>query len=203
MVLVLLSPFWWNMHRSNVLPHFRITVSFSITELPYQDEDLMEDDQAFDDAENLDNQPASQDRNASSRSAAEEDLVDEDAEEFGGAAPPTHLTVVVEKPSKGPGALSIECTAQDGALIVDNVHYYADANQAFASTPEASHARVDAYPGPSFATLDEDLQVLMEQYLEERGISQGLATFTPDYIDYKEQKEYQRWLQNVKNFVDL
>lgn len=163
----------------------------------------MEDDQAFDDeaAEVQGNSQGSSRDN--SRAAAEEDLIDEDGDEYGGAAPPTHLTVVIEKPAKGPGALSVECTAQDGAIIIDNVHYYADANQAFASTPEASHARVDAYPGPSFSTLDEDLQVLMEQYLEERGISQGLAVFTPDYIDYKEQKEYQRWLKSVKGFIDL
>ncbi|SPO05220.1 related to MAM33 - mitochondrial acidic matrix protein [Cephalotrichum gorgonifer] len=170
----------------------KITVSFSVTELPYQDEELAEEDQAFDDAE-----PAEvQQQNA----RAEEELEGEE-DEFNST--PTHLTVVVEKPSKGPGAISIECTAQEGAVIIDNVHFYADAAQAFASSPEASHARVDAYPGPSFATLDEDLQVLLEQFLEERGVGEALGAFVPDYVDYKEQKEYQRWLKNVKNFIDL
>ncbi|CAI4219596.1 unnamed protein product [Parascedosporium putredinis] len=155
---------------------------------PYQDEDLMEDDQAFDDE------------------AAEVRATAREAPATTRAPPPRRISstrTATSTPAKGPGALSVECTAQDGAIIIDNVHYYADANQAFATTPEASHARVDAYPGPSFSTLDEDLQVLMEQYLEERGISQGLAVFTPDYIDYKEQKEYQRWLKSVKGFIDL
>lgn len=168
----------------------KITVSFSVTELPYQDEEMMEEDQALDDADP-----------EHTRSPRDEDSPE--SEEDYGTSPPTHLTVVVEKPTRGPGALAIECTAQDGAIIVDNVHHYADVAQALASSPEASHARVDAYPGPSFSTLDEDLQVLVEQYLEERGIGEELAAFVPDYVDFKEQKEYQRWLKNVKAFVDM
>ena len=39
------------------------------------------------------------------------------------------------------------------------------------------------------------------RYLEERGINTRLALFIPDYIDHKEQKEYIKWLNNVKNFV--
>ena len=30
----------------------------------------------------------------------------------------------------------------------------------------------------------------------------ALAIFVPDYIDMKEQKEYVRWLENVKSFVE-
>ena len=55
--------------------------------------------------------------------------------------------------------------------------------------------------GPPFNNLDEDLQILLEKYLEERGINTRLALFIPDYIDHKEQKEYIKWLNNVKNFV--
>ena len=55
--------------------------------------------------------------------------------------------------------------------------------------------------GPPFSNLDEDLQILLEKYLEERGINTRLALFIPDYIDHKEQKEYIKWLNSVKNFV--
>jgi complement component 1 Q subcomponent-binding protein len=64
------------------------------------------------------------------------------------------------------------------------------------------HAAQDTYPGPPFGSLDEDLQILMERYLEERGITQALAIFAPDYMDFKEQKEYMAWLKNVKGFID-
>ena len=57
------------------------------------------------------------------------------------------------------------------------------------------------WQGPPFNNLDEDLQILLEKYLEERGINTRLALFIPDYIDHKEQKEYIKWLNNVKNFV--
>lgn len=113
---------------------------------------------------------------------------------------PCRLNVVVEKPGKG--ALAVEAVAQDGAIVVENLYYYQDAKLAYAATADASHASQDVYPGPPFGSLDEDLQILMERYLEERGITTALAVFVPDYMDMKEQKEYLAWLNNVKSFVD-
>ncbi|KAJ8125957.1 hypothetical protein O1611_g7681 [Lasiodiplodia mahajangana] len=126
---------------------------------------------------------------------AEEGLEDDGAE----APIPFRLNIVVEKPGKG--ALNIEAMAQDGTILVDNFYYYKDASMAHSSTPEAVHGAEDVYPGPPFPSLDEDLQALVERYLEERGISQALALFIPDYMDLKEQREYQDWLKNVKDFV--
>ncbi|KAF7860595.1 uncharacterized protein EAF02_010829 [Botrytis sinoallii] len=113
---------------------------------------------------------------------------------------PARVNIIVEK--KGKGALAIETVAEGGMIVVDNVYYYADAAHAYAKTTEAVHQRQDMYVGPPYANLDEDLQVLMERYLDERGINQALAIFVPDYIDMKEQKEYLRWLKNVKGFVE-
>ena len=36
----------------------------------------------------------------------------------------------------------------------------------------------------------------MERYLDDRGINTGLATFVPDYVEFKEQKEYVQWLSS-------
>ena len=58
------------------------------------------------------------------------------------------------------------------------------------------------YTGPPFQQLDEDVQGLLEQYLDVRGINAALAQFIPDYIDVKEQKEYLGWLGRVKQFVE-
>jgi len=44
--------------------------------------------------------------------------------------------------------------------------------------------------------LDEDLQLLLERYLDERGINTALALFVPDYVDFKEQREYLSWLSS-------
>ncbi|KAK4192258.1 mitochondrial glycoprotein [Podospora australis] len=172
----------------------KITVSFSISDLSNYQEPY-EDDAALADEE-LDEIAAEQ-RNKAQES--EEDL-DEDLEGAGEAAIPVRLNVVVEKPGKG--ALNVEAIAEDGSIVVENVYYYKDAKLAHSSDAEAVHAAQDAYPGPAFGSLDEDLQILMERYLEERGITPALATFVPDYMDMKEQKEYIAWLENVKGFVD-
>lgn len=113
---------------------------------------------------------------------------------------PSRVNVVVEKAGKG--ALAVETVAQDGMIIIENAYYYNDASLAHAKTADMIHARQDLYVGPPFSNLDEDLQVLLERYLEERGINTALAIFVPDYIDMKEQKEYLNWLSNVKNFIE-
>lgn len=117
-------------------------------------------------------------------------------------AAPINLSIVIEKPGKTAGALNIDATAQDGQIVVENLFYYDDVKVAKVENPEAAQKRADVYPGPPFGSLDDDLQVLMERFLEERGITQALAVFVPDYVDIKEQREYTRWLNNVKGFID-
>ena len=58
------------------------------------------------------------------------------------------------------------------------------------------------YTGPPFDQLDEEVQTLLEQYLDVRGLNAGLASFVPDYIDVKEQREYLGWLGRVRGFVE-
>lgn len=113
---------------------------------------------------------------------------------------PARVNIVIDKPGKG--ALAVETVAQDGVIVIDNIYYYPDASYALAKTADKAHERQDMYVGPPFGNLDEDLQVLFEKYLDERGINTALALFVPDYIDMKEQKEYLRWLSNVKGFVE-
>ena len=130
--------------------------------------------------------------------------MDEEDMEDGGdeTAAPISLSVVVEKPGKTAGALNIDATAQDGTIVVESMYFYEDANLAKVETPDSAQQRANVYPGPPFGSLDEDLQVMMERFLEERGITQAMAVFVPDYVDVKEQREYLRWLGNVKAFVD-
>ncbi|CAZ81783.1 unnamed protein product [Tuber melanosporum] len=112
---------------------------------------------------------------------------------------PARVNVTIEKPNSG--ALQIEAIAQDGMIVIDNVFYHKSAKLATAQTAEADWERRGIYAGPPFGNLDEDLQVLLERYLDERGINTALALFVPDYIDYKEQREYIQWLESVHNFV--
>ncbi|KAI1325554.1 mitochondrial glycoprotein [Xylariaceae sp. FL0255] len=163
-----------------------ISVSFTISDLANYEPDMYNEDGAMGD----------EDLEMAEGKEGEEDM----GESEGEAAPPCRLNIVVEKP--GQGALNIEALAQEGAIIVENFFYYKDAKMAHSTDPEAIHAAEDVYPGPPFNTLDEDLQIMMERYLEERGITQAMAVFVPDYMDVKESREYQTWLNNLKNFVE-
>lgn len=181
----------------------RITVSFSIADIsnydPFGRDSALEDEEGFDE----DTLQAGDKQQPGARNpAAEEEALDEDEADDLEPASPVSLSILIEKPGKNPGALSIDATAQGGNIAVDNIFYFDDVAVARAETPEAAHRRADVYPGPPFGTLDDDLQVLMERFLEDRGISQSLAVFVPDYVDVKEQREYVRWLDQVKNFVD-
>ncbi|KAL3482432.1 mitochondrial glycoprotein [Aspergillus californicus] len=125
----------------------------------------------------------------------ETDNVDQDLE----PSFPARVNVTIEKP--GNGALLIQTLAQDGLFQIEEVSYFNKPDLAHAQTAEKDWSRQSLYSGPPFENLDEDLQTFLERYLEERGINAELANMIPDYIQVKEQKEYVRWLESVKNFV--
>lgn len=172
---------------------FRITLTFSIADLAteYHDQE----------ADTYDSDPALADESADSKGRSNEIENAEEEYDEQDAAPPCRLNVVIEKPNSGKGALNIEATLQDDQLAVENVYYFDSAELAKEESAETAHKASNIYPGPPFGTLDEELQVLMERYLEERGVTADLAVFVPQYMDVKEQREYTNWLKNVKDFV--
>ncbi|CUA76794.1 Mitochondrial acidic protein mam33 [Rhizoctonia solani] len=125
-----------------------------------------------------------------------------DGEEAPVPIAPIRCSIVISKGSDQ-GALSIDALAQDGAIVVDNISFYKDAKLATELTSEADWKRRGLYIGPQFDHLDTNVQEEFERYLDERGIGADLALFIPDYSEYKEQKEYIKWLQNVKSFIDV
>ncbi|CAO3622329.1 unnamed protein product [Cunninghamella echinulata] len=126
----------------------------------------------------------------------EEDEVVEEEDEI---SFPVRASVTIEK--EGKGAVTLDTVAQDGEITVESVMYYKDGKLAKGTTAESDWERRGLYIGPQFAELDDNLQSLFEKYLEERGVDSGLASFLPDYVEYKEQKEYTQWLGSVKDFV--
>lgn len=121
---------------------------------------------------------------------ADEESPEEDDEEPGF---PARVNITIEKP-KSKGALQVEAVAQDGMIVIDNVYYFPKAELADAKTADQDWERRIIYTGPPYGNLDQDLQVLLERYLDERGINTALALWVPEYIDFKEQREYLKWL---------
>ncbi|MCJ1429759.1 hypothetical protein MMC29_007674 [Sticta canariensis] len=203
-----------------------IKISFSIADVvpPEQDPDTYADDKAqFDEDESdlADTQSGgaqskgtiaqgrTKDRNFNAASVdgvapgdrlelGDDELANADEEQRPGF--PARVDVTIEKGGKG--ALRIETLVQDGQVLIDKVAYYPKPEIADAQTAEMEWANRDLHTGPPFGNLDEDLQLLMERYLDERGVNAEFALWIPEYIDFKEQREYLKWLSNVKSFVD-
>ncbi|KAJ5555189.1 Mitochondrial glycoprotein [Penicillium sp. DV-2018c] len=160
-----------------------IRVSFTVADIQNISEQEDFDDAALNDDMDFQNQPREQNN------------------EFEQPEPsfPARVNVTVEKPNQG--ALLIQTVVQDGVFQIEEVSHFASADLALAQTAEKDWARQSLYAGPPFENLDEDLQGLWDRYLEDRGLNAEFANMIPDYISVKEQKEYLRWLETVKNFI--
>ncbi|KAL9114728.1 MAG: hypothetical protein Q9227_001406 [Pyrenula ochraceoflavens] len=196
-----------------------LDVSFSIADLnnAETDPDNVEDE-ALDDELEDEQDVTPQSRGARSKGAINQGRTDDgnfnvapedavapaDRDEATGSAPApafaTRVSVTIKKPGKG--AIQLECIASDGYIELDNVYHFRSSEMADASTAEKDFSRQNIYAGPPFANLDEDLQIMFERYISERGIDERLAQFIPDYTEFKEQKEYVQWLDGVKSFVE-
>jgi complement component 1 Q subcomponent-binding protein, mitochondrial len=67
--------------------------------------------------------------------------------------------------------------------------------------PAEDDADESRYNGPTYEDLDDNLKEDFENYLAERGIDATLGEYLLALSNDKEQREYMRWLQEVKAFV--
>jgi hypothetical protein len=122
---------------------------------------------------------------------------DRAGEELDGEQPrpayPAQLAITITKP--GSKAIEIRATAQDGTIEIDSLSFFPKESLLDAqNVKDASEARA-LYSGPPVDELDPELHSMLHQFLEERGIDEELASFLPDYMDFKEQREYVKWLE--------
>eukprot|EP00388_Colpodella_angusta_P023974 GDKJ01062248.1.p1 GENE.GDKJ01062248.1~~GDKJ01062248.1.p1 ORF type:complete len:216 (-),score=51.86 GDKJ01062248.1:49-696(-) len=75
-----------------------------------------------------------------------------------------------------------------------------DTVRTFSSTMEKED--LEAYSGPSFADLSDEIQNAFDQYLEAVGVNDSLCDFIDSASMYKEQKEFVRWLSTMKDFFE-
>jgi complement component 1 Q subcomponent-binding protein, mitochondrial len=201
----------------------QIEVSFSVADISSMEPTSSIDaDTAYDDAE-YDNEPetAAQSGGANTKGAVNQgrtsggnirvapedsvapadrpELEDEEGEYADegaqGQSFPVRLLVKITKDSQ-PGALEIEALASDGEIMVENALFYPQRELADPQNAEQDFKRRMLYAGPRYENLDVELQDLMDQFLAQRNIDTELALWLPDFVDYKEQKEYVRWLHS-------
>lgn len=99
------------------------------------------------------------------------------------------------------GTVTVQAACSEQIFVIESVAWSKEP-PADPETAQSYFAEKQGYGGPPWPQLDEEMQLLIERYLEERGINTALAMFIPDYAELKEQKEYINWLKNLKSFVD-
>ena len=100
------------------------------------------------------------------------------------------LTVDITKKDS---TLTFHMTAvEEGDFLVNEVQF----------APRNPDDMTVTYLGPKFDDLAEELQDSFADYLEDRGLTEGLNDFIHEYAQWKEQSEYMRWLENVKKFLN-
>ncbi|CAL5440308.1 unnamed protein product [Camellia sinensis] len=60
----------------------------------------------------------------------------------------------------------------------------------------------NAYMGPGFKELDDELQDSLYDFLEARGINDDLAVFLHGYMNNKDKTEFIRWMGTAKTFIE-
>ncbi|KAF2321493.1 hypothetical protein GH714_000116 [Hevea brasiliensis] len=59
-----------------------------------------------------------------------------------------------------------------------------------------------AYVGPDFKELDDELQDSLYEFLDARGINDELAAFLHEYMKNKDRTEYIKWIGTVKSYIE-
>ncbi|KAI9267465.1 mitochondrial glycoprotein [Sporodiniella umbellata] len=134
----------------------------------------------------------------------DERVPEEEYEEltYEGESFPVRATICI---SKKKGSLVLNTIAQDGAFLIQAVRYFRQGEMKYKDMMEGDIGvqRQDLYMGPLFDDLSPELQATFADLLEARCINTALAIFLLDYVDYKEQREYVRWLKDVNEFISF
>ena len=173
----------------------QIAVTFSITDFKNEESDYGdfdfdddEDDEDVEDEQEENQVEGKEETEAKEEEGDDEDFEDEDEEYDEEPEPSIDFNVHI---GKGKETLTFECTT-DGTLYSINTVNMSN---------EESQMDVLEYEGPNFEDLEEPLQEAFFEYLHERGITYEFARYLFEYAIDKEQREYMKWLKDIKGFV--
>ncbi|CAK7325751.1 unnamed protein product [Dovyalis caffra] len=102
------------------------------------------------------------------------------------------IPLVVTVSKKSGTCLEFDCVAYADEIAIDSMSI---------KVPETSEDQM-AYDGPNFHDLDENLKKGFHKYLEIRGIKASTTNFLHQYMINKDSREYEGWLNNLKQFIE-
>ncbi|KAK9765903.1 Mitochondrial acidic protein mam33 [Basidiobolus ranarum] len=110
---------------------------------------------------------------------------------------PVECLITITKGEEN-GCLMFKTMIEDGDLFIEHVFYHPEAD----ISKKHELVGFKGYLGPDINVLDDDLKRIIYQFLEERDVDEVINLFIPNYIEYKDQKEYHKWLKNLKAFIE-
>ncbi|KAI4355810.1 hypothetical protein L6164_004549 [Bauhinia variegata] len=102
-----------------------------------------------------------------------------------------HITLIVNISKGEDDVLEITCSAWPDTIEIKRLLIRSN-----------NKAPAQPYDGPEFKKLDDELQDILYEFLEARGINDELAVFLHGYIKNKGKTEFIRWMETVKSFVE-
>jgi complement component 1 Q subcomponent-binding protein len=107
----------------------------------------------------------------------------------------TEFFILVDK--NGPSKILLDAFAMEGELTINGILVSPKA-EAIAESKDVSPYN---YTGPSFETLDENLQNKITKYVKQLGLDDEFARFIEASSVNHESKLYKQFLTDFKNFV--
>ncbi|KAG5511444.1 hypothetical protein JKF63_07407 [Porcisia hertigi] len=103
-------------------------------------------------------------------------------------------------------SIEARCDVVDGELIVDGVVYHGppsfSTSPASSGEPQPQYTNPFAgYTGPNLDEAEEEVLDGIQSWLAERGVDDQLGEFIGQYSLWIEQAEYERWLQQLRDYV--
>mmetsp|Transcript_19859 Transcript_19859/g.29840 ORF Transcript_19859/g.29840 Transcript_19859/m.29840 type:complete len:243 (+) Transcript_19859:124-852(+) len=108
-------------------------------------------------------------------------------------SPEVRFTLTMTKAGK---TIVLNCVSVDASAAVEGVGI---SNEDIELIHDTGKIDEKLYQGPQYDELPEDLQEAFYDYVrEECGITSDVAAFISMFADFKEQREYIRWLKQVQ-----
>lgn len=92
--------------------------------------------------------------------------------------------------------LIVDCISFNNNLELTSITYSEDVDH-LASSLQTT----EEYIGPEFSTLDERLQENFIEFIESLGINEELTNFIQVFSYDKDQRLYQKWINDVNRFI--